>query len=291
MFGVLTPRIPAVALFLLVSSIAQAAAPVVNSARTAVQRTDYRTAIKLLTPVAENDSEAATLLGQSYYLAGDYKKAIDTLDHAIVLDPKSSDAYLWLGRTYGRKAELAFALAAMPLATKTRAALEKSVELNPHNMEAVNDLFEFYLEAPGLIGGGLDKASSLVPLIAKNDAAEGHWAMARISEQRKQYGPAEMHLRRALEAEPRQVGRLLDLAKFLAKRGRFDESDQTFAKAEQVAPNTPKVLYERANSNIKNNHNVDEARDLLKRYLAMNLGPEDAARQQAQKLLRQASGS
>jgi tetratricopeptide (TPR) repeat protein len=268
-----------------------AASPAIEVARREIQRTEYASAVKVLLPLAGSDNEAAVMLGQSYYLSGDYKHAVEILEKATGDNPKNSDAHLWLGRTYGRKAELAFPLAALPLANKTRASLEKAVELNPHNIEAVNDLFEFYLEAPGLVGGGLDKATGLVPLISRNDPAEGHWALARISEQRKQYGPAEMHLRRALEAQPRQAGRLLDLAKFLAKRGRYEESDTTFAQAEKVAPNTPKVLFERANSNIRTKHNVDEARELLKRYIAMNLGPEDPTRNEARKLLRQVSGS
>ncbi len=231
------------------------------------------------------------LTGQSYYLMGDYRRATDVLEHAAAVNPRSSDTQLWLGRTYGRRAEISFALTALGYANKTRAAFEKAVELDSHNIEAVNDLFEYYLEAPGLVGGGLDKAERVAQRIAQYDAAEGYWAMARVSEQRKQYGAAEMQLRRAVAMAPQQTGRILDLAKFLARQGRFDESDKTFQRAEQVAPNSPKVVFERAHSNIKNKHNVEEARELLKRYLAMNLGPEDPARREAQKLLRQASGS
>ena len=283
---------PAVYLFALYSAGSLAAeTPAVHAARQSIQKTDYADAIKLLAPVSDKDAEAAMLTGQSYYLLGDYRRATEVLEHAASMDPRSSNTQLWLGRTYGRRAEIAFALTAMSYANKTRAAFEKAVELDPHNMEAVNDLFEYYLEAPGFLGGGLDKAARIARSISKNDAAEGYWAMARVSEQRKQYGAAEMQLRRAVALAPRQAGRILDLAKFLARQGRFEESDQTFQVAEKVAPNSPKVLFERAHSNIRNKHNVDEARELLKRYLAMNLGPEDPARREAQKLLRQASGT
>lgn len=283
---------PAVYLLALLSAGSLAAeAPAVRAARQAIQKTDYAAAVKLLAPASDKDPEAAILTGQSFYLMGDYRRATETLEHAVAMDPRSSQAQLWLGRTYGRRAELAFALPAMGFANKTRAAFEKAVELDANNMEAVNDLFEYYLEAPGFLGGGLDKAARLAQSIAKHDAAEGYWAMARVSEQRKQYGAAEMQLRRAVALAPQQAGRILDLAKFLARQGRFEESDQTFQVAEKVAPNSPKVLFERAHSNIRNKHNVDEARELLKRYLAMNLGPEDPARREAQKLLRQASGT
>ena len=33
------------------------------------------------------------------------------------------------------------------------------MELDPKNQEAVNDLFDYYLEAPGFLGGGLNNQS------------------------------------------------------------------------------------------------------------------------------------
>lgn len=268
-----------------------AEAPLIRAAQQSLQKTEYASAIKLLAPLSDTDAEAARLTGQSYYLLGDYKRATDVLEHAATLDPHSSNVQLWLGRTYGRRAEISFPLTAVGLANKTRAAFEKAVALDPQNREAVDDLFEYYLEAPGFLGGGLDKAARLAQTIALHDAAEGYWAQARVSEQRKQYGAAEMQLRHAVALAPRQAGRVLDLAKFLARQGRFEESDKTFEVAEKVAPASPKVIFEHAHSNIRNKHNVEEARELLKRYLAMNLGPEDPARREAQKLLRQASGT
>ena len=36
----------------------------------------------------------------------------------------------------------------------------KGAQLNPNNLDAQSDLFEYYLEAPGFLGGGLDKAQA-----------------------------------------------------------------------------------------------------------------------------------
>ena len=46
-------------------------------------------------------------------------------------------------------------------ASKAHRYFEKAVELDPKNLEAMNDLFEYYLEAPGFLGGGFDKAQAL----------------------------------------------------------------------------------------------------------------------------------
>ena len=48
-----------------------------------------------------------------------------------------------------------------------------------------------------------------------------------------------------------QVGRVVDLAKFLSKQGRIEESEQTFTAAENASPlNNPRLLYQRAETYI-----------------------------------------
>lgn len=59
-----------------------------------------------------------------------------------------------------------------------RKAFERAVQLNPSNVEALNDLFEYYLEAPGFLGGGLDKASDAANRIGKLDPVEQHTTSA-----------------------------------------------------------------------------------------------------------------
>src|SRR6185295_4844575 len=110
------------------------------------------------------------------------------------------------------------------------------VMLDPHNSEALNDLFDYYLNAPGFLGGGSTKAEQLVEKIEKLDPAEGQFARAQLAEKQKDYAKAEQYFRRAIEMAPRQVGRVLDLAKFLAMRGRQTEADQAFQQAARIAP-------------------------------------------------------
>jgi tetratricopeptide (TPR) repeat protein len=256
------------------------------------RHTDYEAAIRLLGDAKESDIATIELLGQCYFMTGDYKKATDYLERAVSSNPDNSIYQTWLGRVYGRRAETSFALNALGWASKSRASLERAVRLDPSNWEAVDDLFEFYLQAPGFMGGGLDRAEKLVEVVARRDPAEAAYDRARIAEARKQYGPAEQYLKHAAELSPHQVGRLLDLAKFLAKQGRYEESDRTFVQAEKVDPDAPKILFAKASTYIKTNRNVDTARELLKKYLsASNLTPEDPPKSEAERLLRKVSGS
>jgi tetratricopeptide (TPR) repeat protein len=262
-----------------------------DRAQNLYNHTDYSAAIAVLKQMPES-AKTLGLLGQSWFMYGEYRKAVDTLERAAALAPNDSDIQTWLGRAYGRRAETAFPLQAIGFASKSRQAFEKAVQLDPHNREALNDLFEFYVEAPGFMGGGVDRAKSLLPAIAQDDPAEIYFARAMIAEKKDHLGDAETQLRRAVDLAPHQVGRLLDLARFLYKQGRFDEGESYFRAAEQSAPNAPRILFARASAYIKSKRNLPEAASLLKRYIASdNLTPDDPPRSEAMKLLKQAQGS
>lgn len=253
-------------------------------------KTDYDGSLRVLNTLAEKTADVYDLMGRCYYMQGDYRHATEYLEKAVAADPESSHHALWLGRAYGRRAETSSVITAPRYASRARQAFEKAVELDGGNLEAVNDLFEYYLEAPGFLGGGYDKAANLAQRIAKLDAVEGFYARAKLAEKRKEYGSAEEQFRRAADLAPQQVGRLIDLAKFLAKQGKYQESEQSFQQAAKIAPNSPKLLYERAAVYVDQNRNLDLARNLLKQYLGAHLTPDDPPRADAQKLLQKAGG-
>ncbi len=275
-------------LITVVAGCAQIWAGSMEQASKLYQATDYEGSLAILARLPEKDAPVYHLIGQNQYMLGEYKKAAESYQQAVSLDPTSSVYENWLGKAYGKRAETASPFTAPGLAAKARQHFERAVSLDPKNKDAMNDLFEYYIEAPGFLGGGLDKAGKLAEQIAALDAAEGSWAQARIAERRKDYGAAEEQLRRAIKAAPAQVGRVLDLAKFLSKQGRIEESEQTFSAAEKMSPNDPRLLYVRAETYIKSGRNIPVARDLLKRYLSATLSPDDPSRQDAEKLLKQA---
>jgi tetratricopeptide (TPR) repeat protein len=273
----------------LAATVAAADAPPVEQARELYNRTEYERALKILNSIPKKDSAAYLLMGQCQYMQGDPKRASELLLKAVELEPGSSMNRMWLGRAYGRRAETSSFFTAPGYATKARENFERAVQLDSRNLEATSDLFEYYLDAPGLLGGGLDKAAALAKRIGELNPAEYHWTQARLAEKRKEYQTAEQQFRRAADLAPRQVGRVIDLARFLAKSGRYQESEEAFRRAEKIDPNAPKLLYERARTYIDTGRNLETARALLKRYLEAKLTPEDPPRKEAEELLKSAS--
>jgi Flp pilus assembly protein TadD len=255
------------------------------------RHTDYRVSLTLVRESGDAGAKAFFLAGRDHFMLGDYKKASEAFERAFALEPSSSTYALWLGRSYGRRAETSSPFAAPRYASKAREYFEKAVALDSHNEEALNDLFDYYLEAPGFLGGGYDKAERVARKIAERNPGDGQVAEAKLAERRKQFDTAEEQLRRAIQAAPHQVGRVLDLARYLARQGRVEQSEAAFDQAEQLAPNSPEVSFARAQTYVEQKRNLEQAKALLQQYLRSDLTPDDPSRAQAEKLLREASGA
>jgi Flp pilus assembly protein TadD len=261
-----------------------------SRARELYQRTDYHAALRLLSADSERSAAAYALIGKSHFMLGEFKKASDAFEKAVAADSTNSSYHHWLGKAYGRRAETASFLTAPGYASKTRRSFEQAVQLDPRNLEAINDLFTYYLEAPGFLGGGFEKAQALAQQIKAIDPVEYHYAQAQLAQKREDFATTEQQLRRAAELAPKQIGRVIDLAKFLSKQGKVEESEAAFNRAAQISPGDPRLLFERAAAYIQAKRNLKEARKLLKQYLEAPLTPENPSRTEAQKLLKQAGG-
>jgi Flp pilus assembly protein TadD len=262
----------------------------VQRANDLYERTDYAGSLHVLAADPAPDAASFMLTGKNYFMSGDYKKAIELFEKARIITPNSSDCELWLGRAWGRRAETGGWMVAAAHASKARQHFERAVVLDPNNREAKNDLFSFYLDAPGFLGGGLDKAEAHARSIATERPAESEFELAQVAEKRKEFSTAESHLRRAIEFAPAEAGRVVDLARFLAKRGRSKESDTLFDRAVKMAPNQPRFLFAEASVAIENHRDTEHARELLQTYLRASLTPDDPPRSEAEKLLRRLGG-
>lgn len=278
--------------FIVISAtLALALAQDLSSAEKLYARTNYEGALRLLQDSSDTNAEHWGLMGKCHLMLGNYKKATEAFQKAVALEPQNSDYVLWLARSLGRRAEAASPLVAPLQAAKARRFFEKALELDPSNRDALGDLFDYYLNAPGFLGGGLDKAEALARRIEAIDPPEGHFLLSQVAGKRQQADVVERELRTAVKLAPDQIGHVIALARFLARQARLTESDAVLAQAERVAPGSPRILYAKASIYIETHRNVEEARSLLKTYLQLPLTPDDPPREAAEKLLKSTSGS
>jgi tetratricopeptide (TPR) repeat protein len=122
---------------------------------------------------APDDAETRLWLGKALLRVQKWNEAATELERAVALQPSNSRYHLHLGLAYGDKAMHASKLFAFGIARKVRDEFEAAVRVGPDDFEARSHLLEFYLEAPGLVGGGKDKARALVEQVAREIGASG----------------------------------------------------------------------------------------------------------------------
>ena len=193
-----------------------------------------------LAPSGAGQAEAHNLQCRVRYTLEQWDAAVSQCEQAVRLDGQNSDYHLWLGRALGEKADRASFLSAYSLAKRVRAEFEEAVRLNPRNAEALADLGDFYQQAPGIVGGGMDKAQAIAAQLDKVDPARAHELRGRIAEGRKDYGTAEREFRQAIAAAAHPAFQWITLASFYSRRQRWTEmesalhSGMTAARARQA---------------------------------------------------------
>jgi tetratricopeptide (TPR) repeat protein len=170
-----------------------------------------------------NDGAAYLLLCRSFYAEEHVDKAIDACVKSAQMLPRGSEAEDWLGRAYGMKAERAGPISGLTLALKVKAAFETAAALDPRNGAAANDLSEFYIDAPSIIGGGLDRAGALADHVEPLLPQQAHRMRALAAEKRKDYGTAEREFKAAVEVA-NQPDAWADLGMFYWQRGEPDKA-------------------------------------------------------------------
>jgi tetratricopeptide (TPR) repeat protein len=195
------------------------------------------------------------------------------------MDAQNSDFHLWLGRALGEKADRASFVTAFSLAKRTRAEFEESVRLNPKNAEALADLGDFYRQAPGVVGGGVDKAQEIASQLDKVDSARAHQLRGSIAEQQKDFPTAEREFKLAIAADPHPALSWTTLAGFYARRQRFDDLESAIKSAVSAAlhdKHATVALYDGAGLLIESKRDPALAANLLEDYLASSSKTEEA---------------
>jgi tetratricopeptide (TPR) repeat protein len=214
-----------------------------------------------------NDAEAYNLLCRSYFMMEDWDRGIAACEHAKNLAPENSLYHLWLGRVYGEKAARVSFVSAAGLAKKVRSSFERAVQLDPRNTAARADLAEFYVEAPGIVGGGKEKAREQADALLPLNPAMAHWALARIASKEKDAARAEHEYRSAIEASHSGARAWFEFALFLFRANRLDEMEKALHTMESSPLDRADALMDGASLLHRTGRDNAMAVRLLQRYL------------------------
>ncbi len=239
-------------------------------ARRAYEASDYAKAIQELQALAAKEprnGEVQLLLAKSYLELQERDAAIKSAEKAVAMDPQNSVYHEWLGKAYGDKADHAGWFSAISLAKKTRREFETAVQLDGKNFSARQALIEFDCSAPGIVGGGEDKAQAQIKQLAEMDAAEGHYAAGNCRRQKKDFAAADAEFTKALESQPKSGELIYDIGDYAVKRGQPAWLEAVADAGEGVAPKDPRGKFYRGVALVLKEENPEEAERFLREYL------------------------
>jgi len=257
---------------LTLAAAARAEETPLEKAKGAFEKGEYTQAIEILKSAAgseANNGDIFVLLARSYLELNQYDAAVSSAEKAVAINPKDSNYHRWLGEAYGAKADHASMLSAYSLARKTQKEFDAAVQLDARNFDAQQDLIQYDCTAPGMVGGGEEKAQPLIEKLMKMDAAEGHYATGICRAQKKDYAAADAEFAKALDGKPKTANRIYDIGDYFVQRKNAEKLLAVAAAGEDLAPHDPRGKFYRGVALILQGEKPAEAEKLLKDYLQL----------------------
>ena len=214
-----------------------------------------------------SNGQAHLLLCRAYYAQSIASAAASECAAALRTLANDSSAQDWAGRAYGMQANGAGPITGLRLAGKVRNAFEAAVRINPLNGDAVNDLSEYYIDAPSIVGGGLQKAAVLADRSQSQLPQNAHRMRAMAAEKQKDYGTAEREFRAATTVA-NQPNAWADLGAFYSRRTQPDNAVEALRRAIELDHAHDATLVDAATTLTEINREPRLAELALRDYLA-----------------------
>jgi len=218
---------------------------------------------------------AAALEVREVMSSGDLDRAIELAEAWAAREPQNSLAFLWLGRAYGRQALEASVFTKLSWAGKCREAWENAVRLDGSNIDAHFDLLGYYLQAPGVAGGGRDKAEAALPAIDALHASYGELARGQIASANKDPAAAQRHFEAAVTADPASIRARTALANLHLRAQRNSDARGVWQQVLQAEPANVYAVYQLGRLAALTGEELDQGLSQIDQFLAVADKPSD----------------
>ncbi len=230
---------------------------------------DARAETQALIKKNASDDAALHCMGRIYEVQGKSGDAVDWYEKAVKLNDKSAVHHLQLGSALGTEAQKASKFRQPFLARRVKTEFELAVACDPKLADAHEGLMEFYLQAPGVMGGSMEKAKEQAQIIATLSAYDGHVALATIARHEKDVAGEQKALEAALAAAPDTANAWYQLEVFYQNQQKWP---QAFALLDRILKERPPTelighfYYGRASA--LSGENLERGERELKEWLA-----------------------
>lgn len=195
-------------------------------------------------------------------------------ERALKAQEGSAVYHFWLARALGEQAERANLLRQASLARRTRAHLERAVQLDPENLDARAGLMQFHQRAPAIVGGNREKAREQATEIRKRNPYRGGLLLASLDRSAGNHATAIAEYERLVAQYPDSIQPKLSVASLHGERKQWDAAFTTLDRLLVAHPTARAAHYAVGRMAAESGQQLARGEAALRRYLA---GPPPTA--------------
>ncbi|MBX2915445.1 MAG: tetratricopeptide repeat protein [Cyclobacteriaceae bacterium] len=253
-------------LFILISTVS-AFGQSVTTGKQLWEQKKYAEARKQLLAIKKDNKDFAAAqyyLGRVAFDEKKYDEAEEFFETAIDTNDKVADYHTWYGNTLGTIAADANLFKQASLGPKMKSAWEKAVQLDPKTVDARESLIQYYLQAPAIAGGSVDKAIEMANEIKKLNPAEGHRQLGNIYYREKRYSEAEKEFIAMTKIDAALTP---GLANFYVLQKQYEKAFALFETSLKQNPDDMLATYQIGKLSAVSGQQLDRGEACLKKYL------------------------
>ncbi|MEQ8909630.1 MAG: tetratricopeptide repeat protein [Vicingaceae bacterium] len=228
----------------------------------------FQETIDFIAGLEEKSSEHLVLQGRAYFELKDFDKAIETLESCVDLDSKSVECLYWLGASniealqadenFFKKGIYAF---------DALSSLQEAIELKPDHLKARTRFVNYYINAPLIAGGSINKAKEQAKAVMNYDSNLGNQLIASIYLKNEEYDQAEaIYLRTINENRATEKVYYL-LSEICRERNDYPKAFQYLDSSLKHYPDYKMAHYQYAKLAVLTNQNIEQGIKHIKTYL------------------------
>ena len=222
---------------------------------------------------AKQVARAAFLRGCQRFADAKPGKAVDEFEKAAKLEDGNAVYHFWIGRAVGEEAGDANPLRLPGLAKRAKAELERAVQIDPDYLDAREGVMQYYLQAPGFLGGSKEKAREQVAEITKRNSYRGGTLRVRLALDDKDTTGAIKGYEALIAAHPDSASLYASVATLLGAQRRWPEAWAAVDRYNVLRPDFPGAWYAVGRTAAESGQRLGEGDAALRRYLAEPVAP------------------
>lgn len=208
----------------------------------------------------------------------EFESAEKRLVKAVELQPENFDYVLLLGEAYGARARISNILTKGFLAPKIHSAFSKAAKLDPTSVRARVNLIDFYLEAPGFLGGSPEKAMATAKEIEALDPAQGLLEQARVYDATDRPKEAYATYREGVKRFPDDTRFYYQTGYAALNQGEPDVAFETFEALFKHKSDEYGALYQIGRAADVSGKNLERGVEAMTEYLKHDAGTDQPSK-------------